>query len=95
MVAAVNFGSRLDGLARNRQELDRLEAEWVFRVGDYDRSKEWQGAGYQSAAAAIAKRCHMNAGTARAAVQLARTLERLPATMKAFDRGTFLGRTRW
>jgi Domain of unknown function (DUF222)/HNH endonuclease len=87
MVAAVKLGSRLDGLARNRRELDRLEAEWVFRVGDYGRSFEWQAAGYLSAAAAIAKRCHMNAGAARATVQLARTLERLPATTKAFEAG--------
>src|ERR1700690_82543 len=81
------FGSRLDGLARGRRELDALEAQWLFMAGEYARSGEWQADGVLSAAAAIQNRCHMNADAARRAVHLAKRLEQLPATQKAFDAG--------
>ena len=87
MVAAVAFGSGLAGLADGRREVDQLEAQWFAQVGAYDRSYEWRSDGHSSAAAAIAKRCRMNPGTARAAVELARKLEQLPETMRAFDDG--------
>ena len=88
MVAAVSvFASRLDGLARDRRELDQLEAEWLFRVGEYDRSHEWQTDGYLTAAAAIRQKCRMTHGAARAAVQLARRLETLPVTLAVFSAG--------
>ena len=79
MVAAVRIDeSRLAGLARDRRELDQLEAEWLFRVGDYVRSHEWQTDGHGSAAAAIAKQCRMTRGAARAAVRLAQRLQISP-----------------
>jgi hypothetical protein len=88
MVAAVSvFTSRLDGLARDRRELDQLEAEWLVRVGEYDRSREWQTDGYLTAAAAIRQKCRMTHGAARAVVQLARRLESLPFTLAAFSGG--------
>jgi hypothetical protein len=88
MVAAVSvFASRLDGLARDRRELDQLEAEWLVRVGEYDRSREWQTDGFLTAAAAIRQKCRMTHGAARAAVQLARRLETLPCTLAAFSAG--------
>ena len=88
MVAAVSvFVSRLDGLARDRRELDQLEAEWLFRVGEYDRSREWQTDGFLSAAAAIRQKCRMTHGAASAAVRLARRLEILPATLAVFSAG--------
>ena len=89
MVAAVRIDeSRLAGLARDRRELDQLEAEWLFRVGEYVRSCEWQTDGHGSAAAAIAKQCRMTRGAARAAVRLARRLsDHLPATLAAFSAG--------
>ena len=88
MVAAVSvFTSRLDGLARDRRELDQLEAEWLFRVGEYDRSHEWQTDGYLTAAAAIREKCRLTHGAARAAVQLARRLETFPATLAVFSAG--------
>ena len=47
MVAAVRIDeSRLQGLGRDRRELDQLEAEWLFRVGEYVRSHEWQTDGH-------------------------------------------------
>jgi Domain of unknown function (DUF222)/HNH endonuclease len=88
MVAGVRgFESRLDGLVRGRRELDQYEAQWLFMVGEYARSGAWQADGFLSAAAAIQQRCNMNAGAARAAVNLAKTLERLPETQRAFDAG--------
>jgi hypothetical protein len=77
----------LDGLVRGRRELDQLEAPWLFMAGEYARSGDWQADGFLSAAAAIQQRCNMNADTARRAVHLAKRLERLPATQKAFDAG--------
>ena len=41
-------------IARGRRELDQLEAQWLFMVGEYARSGEWQADGFVSAAAAIA-----------------------------------------
>ena len=80
--------SRLEGLGRDRRELDQLEAEWLFRVGEYVRSHEWQTDGHGSAAAAIAKQCRMTGGAARAAVRLAvRLQDHLPATLAAFSAG--------
>jgi Domain of unknown function (DUF222) len=88
MVVAVSvFASRLDGLVRDRRELDQLEAEWLFRVGEYDRSHEWQTDGYLSAAAAIREKCRMTHGAASAAVRLARRLESLPFTLGVFSAG--------
>ncbi len=88
MVAAVSvFASRLDGLARDRRELDQLGAEWLVRVGEYDRSREWQTDGYLTCAAALREKCRLTHGAARAAVQLARRLESLPATLAVFSAG--------
>ena len=81
------FESRLDGLVRDRRELDQLDAEWVFRVGEYDRSGEWAGQGHASAAAAIASRCRMAPAVAGATVRLARRLAHLPETANAFEKG--------
>ena len=77
----------LDTVARGRREADAIEAQWLSIVGEYTKSGVWQGDGYVSAAAAIQQRCNMNAGAARAAVRLAKTLRRLPATQAAFDAG--------
>ena len=65
MVAAVSvFTSRLDGLARDRRELDQLEAEWLVRVGEYDRSHEWQTDGFLTCAAALREKCRLTHGAA-------------------------------
>ena len=87
MAAETLFETRLDGLARDRRELDQLEAEWVFRTGEYDRSGEWAGHGFASAASAIASRCRMAPAVAGATVRLARRLEHLPETANAFEKG--------
>ena len=68
--------------------MDQLEAEWLFRVGEYDRSHEWQTDGFLTAAAAIREKCRMTHGAARAAVPSgARGSSRLPATLAAFSAG--------
>ena len=78
----------MEGLGRDRCEVDRLEAEWLFRVGEYVRSHEWRTDGYGSAAAAIAKECRMSGGVARASVRLAvRLHDQLAATLAAFSAG--------
>ena len=77
----------LGSIVRGRRELDAMEAQWLSMVGEYTRSGAWQADRYVSAAAAIQQRCLMNAGAARAAVQLAKRLRHLPATQAAFDAG--------
>ena len=77
----------LECIVRGRRELDAIEAQWLCMVGEYTRSGAWQADGFLSAAAAIQQRCRMDAGAARAAVNLAKALHRLPATEKAFDAG--------
>jgi len=77
----------LECIVRGRRELDAMEAQWLSMVGEYTKSGAWQADRYVSAAAAIQQRCNMNAGAARAAVRLAKTLRRLPATQAAFDAG--------
>ena len=81
------FESRLEGLVRDRCELDQLEAEWVFRVGEYDRSGAWAADGFANAGVAIARRCRMAPAAAGAVVKLARKLEHLPETANAFEKG--------
>jgi hypothetical protein len=58
----------------------------LFRVGEYDRSKEWQADGFLSAAA-LRSKCRLTHGYAAATVRLARRLEDLPATSAAFEAG--------
>jgi hypothetical protein len=77
----------LEAIVRGRRELDAMEAQWLSMVGEYTSSGAWQADRFVTAAAAIQQRCHMNAGAARAAVQLAKRLRQLPATQAAFDAG--------
>ncbi len=76
----------LDRLAADRRDLDAREAAWLRNVADYDRSGAWRD-GYQNAAAALAARCHMTEGAAPTHVELARSLEDLPAVADAFATG--------
>jgi hypothetical protein len=77
----------LQGIAEMRREIDAMEAAWLRRVAEYDRSDDWRAEGYASAASAIRHVCRMNAGTARAHVEVARKLDDLPATADAFRDG--------
>jgi hypothetical protein len=77
----------LERLAQQRRELDAQEAAWLRAVAEYDRSENWRAEGYGSAAAALRHTCNMNAGTARAHVDLARKLLQLPETAEAFGDG--------
>ena len=40
---------------RGRRELDAIESQWLFMVGEYTRSGDWQADGFVSAAAAISR----------------------------------------
>src|SRR6476646_6011387 len=77
----------LEELAAERRALDAQESAWLNKVAAYDRSGDWGADGYVSAAAAIRVACHMNTGTARGHVDLARKLEALLEMSAAFGRG--------
>jgi hypothetical protein len=79
--------SRLEQIVRRRREVDAEEAELITLIGEYTRSGDWQADGYLSAAAALANQCRMSRADAGAAVRLAKRLQRLPETSKAFARG--------
>jgi len=77
----------LERLVQQRRALDSMEAAWLRAVAEYDRSDDWRVDGYVSAASAIRQNCNMNAGTARAHVELARKLDALPLMADAFGGG--------
>jgi len=77
----------LDVLAKMRKDIDALEAEWLAMVREYDRSQEWRGDGYLSAAAALRNACNMTHGAASGHVKLAAKLEKLPDVANAFAEG--------
>jgi hypothetical protein len=74
-----------DDVVRLRWLLERVEFEWLRRVAELDRTGNW--AARLSVAGWLRDRCRMTPGAARAAVQLARRLDDLPATAEAFGRG--------
>jgi len=82
----------LELLAKKRQELDALEAEWLAEVREFDRSGDWRVDGFLNAASAIRTVCRMNHGVARGYVELARKLEQLPEVADAFGRGEISSR---
>ncbi len=79
--------STLDRLAADRRDIDAREAAWLRDVADYDRAGAWRDSGCPNAAAALAARCHMTEGAARTHVELARSLDDLPAVADAFGTG--------
>src|SRR4029077_16670184 len=72
---------------KRRRELDAAEAAWLREVAAFDRSGDWKVDNFQSAASAIGRACHMDAGVARRHVDLARKLQQLPVVSEAFERG--------
>jgi Domain of unknown function (DUF222)/HNH endonuclease len=81
------FASLLDELAARRQEIEKLEAQWLTKVAAYDRSGEWDLDGHASAAGALRTACRMTHAAARQSVAVARKLEKLPDTAGAFAAG--------
>ncbi len=82
----------LELLAKRRRELDAAEAAWVREVGAFDRSGDWQIDKHWSAASALRHACHLSHGVARAYVDLARKLEKLPLVDEAFAAGDISAR---
>jgi hypothetical protein len=77
----------LHAIAGKRRALDAAEAEWLAMVAAYDRAERWRADGFVSAAAALAAECHLSEGAARGHVELARSLEEMPAVAEAFGAG--------
>src|SRR4051812_1223876 len=63
-------------LAKQRREVDAIEAQWLANLAEFDRSGDWAIDGFLSAAAALASTCRMDPGVARHYVELARSLAR-------------------
>jgi hypothetical protein len=63
-------------LKQEFQELDIQLAATVRKVGEYDRSGNWQVEGYASASAALQDQCRMDAHVAHAHVRFARPVGR-------------------
>jgi hypothetical protein len=74
-------------LVELRQRIDRLEAEFLDVLAEYDRSREWEVAGYISATAALRQLCRMDGGRAASAVALARKASSLPETPAVLAQG--------
>jgi hypothetical protein len=80
------FGMEAE-LVAMRRRMDAFEGEWLALVAEYDRSGEWQAAGYLSAAAALRHLCRMDRGVAAGHVKLARKTADLPETREALEAG--------
>lgn len=70
-----------------RRLADRIDAEWMRWVREFDRRGAAAEEGALSTAAWLRERCHLQHGTAADRVRVARALERLPVTGAAFAAG--------
>jgi hypothetical protein len=75
------------GVIEKRQQLARLEAEWLAMAAELDRRQAWAVDGSLSGGGWIARHCDMPASTAREKVRVARKLDRMPATSAAYYDG--------
>jgi 5-methylcytosine-specific restriction protein A len=76
-----------EALAELRRRMDALEGEWLALVAEFDRSGEWEAAGYLSAASALRQVCRMDTGRAANEVALARKAAELPEAHAALTAG--------
>src|SRR5690348_13270036 len=83
---ALSSETPLEGLARVTREVNALEAERIQLAADYERSRVWTNK-YRNAACGIADACNVTEGIARIWLEIAHTLEELPQTSDAFDKG--------
>ncbi len=80
------FGAA-ETIAKKRQAIDALEAEWLADVAEYDRSGGWHADGFFSTASALRHVCHVDQSVAQQYVSLGRKLEKLPEVAAAFADG--------
>jgi hypothetical protein len=74
-------------LIQIHEAVDRLEAVFAGGLSRFDKSGDFKADGALSAVAWLRWRCKLSGGAAAERVNLARQLEQLPETRKAFARG--------
>jgi hypothetical protein len=74
-------------LARLRRLADRLESEFIRRVRQADRAKDWSADDFISPAAWLRDKTNLAVGHARATVTLGRRLDEFPKFAAAFAAG--------
>src|SRR5438034_1658093 len=70
-----------------REVIDRSESLFAAGVRRFDKSGEYKADGALSAVAWVRERCNLSGGAAAERVNIARQLETLPETQKAFASG--------
>ena len=81
------MGPALSEIEAEHRELEARMAAWLTKIADYDRSASYNADGFGSTAVALRVACHLDGGVAKRHVDLARTLQHLPAVTDAFSRG--------
>src|SRR5712691_864370 len=76
-----------DHLVVLRQLIDGVEAQWLRRLGVFDRRGGAAAAGAVSTGGWVRSACRLSPGVARDRVELARVLPGLPATAAALAAG--------
>jgi hypothetical protein len=76
-----------DDLIDLRRQIERLEAEFLRRLRHFDRTQAYSATGALSAASWLRWKCKLAGSTAADRVRIARRLEELPQTTRAFAEG--------
>ncbi|MCZ7534579.1 MAG: HNH endonuclease [Acidimicrobiia bacterium] len=85
--SAVPGGVSGEDLVRLRRVVNRLEAAFSNAVRRFDIDNEWAGEGATSAAAWLRAHCRLSAAESHRRIKVGRALERMPATLRAFEAG--------
>lgn len=87
-IGAADAADLGEGLIQIREVgIDPLEAVFVSGLRRFDKAREYQADGALSAVAWVRARCNLSGGAAAERVNVARQLETLPQTDRAFARG--------
>jgi hypothetical protein len=87
-ICAADAADLGEGLIQIREVgIDPLEAVFASGLRRFDKSGEYKAEGALSAVAWVRERCNLSGGAAAERVNVARQLETLPQTEKAFARG--------
>src|SRR5262245_29571053 len=70
-----------------RHTIDRLELQFAEMAMEFDGSREWDRAGFNSAADWMRFNCHMNANAAWNAIKVGEQMPELPQTLDAMRAG--------
>src|SRR5437868_1725997 len=76
-----------DGLIQTRAMKDQLEAIFLEGLGRFDRSGEYKADGALDPVSWLRSKCKVSGGEAAERLGMARQLDRLPRTQKAFASG--------